>query len=364
MSSNSKTAVTAAIIGNAGLTVLKFGAAVVSHSPSMMNEAIHSLMDTANQLFLLLGLRAAARGADQLYAFGHGQKKYLWNLWSAIGLFSIGCGLGLAHAWHSWASLANAGQISGFGNGTTWLVDPVWISGVVLFIALVVEGYVLRIAWLEYVSRLDSQLSARPFRQLMQCKDSTLLAVLLEDAIAVAGVVFAATGIMLARTLDNPLWDISMSVVIAVMLGVAAVVLGRINMRFLSDIRDVEAENLFAVIVETHPEVERCHDVRSIVIDEHHTVLVAEVEVREEMMLAGLRQEINRHEQFLLERVAPDKRSDVALLEYIADRSVVEATLDRTEQIVDELEKALRERCPRVSHVTIEVQGIVENGPE
>lgn len=74
MSSNSKTAVTAAIIGNAGLTVLKFGAAVVSHSPSMMNEAIHSLMDTANQLFLLLGLRAAARGADQLYAFGHGQK--------------------------------------------------------------------------------------------------------------------------------------------------------------------------------------------------------------------------------------------------------------------------------------------------
>ena len=210
MSSSSKTAVTAAIIGNAGLTVLKFGAAVVSHSPSMMNEAIHSLMDTANQIFLLLGLRAAARGSDQLYAFGHGQKKYLWNLWSAIGLFSIGCGLGLAHAWHSWASLANVGQISGFGNTTTLLVDPVWILGVVLFIALVVEGYVLRIAWLEYVSRLDAPLSARPLHQLMQCKDPTLLAVLLEDAIAVTGVVFAAIGIMLARTLDNPLWDITM----------------------------------------------------------------------------------------------------------------------------------------------------------
>ena len=93
-------------------------------------------------------------------------------------------------------------------------------------------------------------------------------------------------------------------------------------------------------------------------------MLVAEVEVREEMMLAGLRQEIDRHEQFLLERVAPDKRSDVALLEYIADRSVVEATLGRTEQIVDELEKALRERCPRVSHATIEIQGMVEDDPE
>ncbi len=364
MSSNSKTAVTAAIIGNAGLTVLKFGAALVSHSPSMMNEAIHSLMDTTNQLFLLLGLRAAARGADQLYAFGHGQKKYLWNLWSAIGLFSIGCGLGLAHAWHSWISLTNTGQISGLGSATILWFDPMWISGIVLFIALVVEAYVLRIAWLEYVSRLDSPLSSRPFSQLMECKDPTLLAVLLEDAIAVTGVVLAAVGIMLARTLDNPLWDISMSVVIAVMLGVAAVVLGRINMRFLSDVRDIEAENIFAEVVETHQEVERCHDVRSIVIDEQHTVLVAEVEVREEMMLAGLRQEIDRHEQFLLERVSPDRRSNAALLEYIADRSVVEATLERTEHIIDQLEKALRERCPRISHVTIEVQGIVEDSSE
>ena len=99
MSSGSRTAVVMAIIGNAGLTVLKFGSAVISQSPSMMNEAIHSFMDTANQMFLLFGLRAATRGPDQLYAFGHGQKKYLWNLWSAIGLFSIGCGLGLAHAW-------------------------------------------------------------------------------------------------------------------------------------------------------------------------------------------------------------------------------------------------------------------------
>ncbi|GIT26766.1 MAG: hypothetical protein CM1200mP41_28100 [Gammaproteobacteria bacterium] len=41
----------------------------------------------------------------------------------------------------------------------------------------------------------------------MECKDPTLLAVLLEDAIAVTGVVLAAVGIMLARTLDNPLWE-------------------------------------------------------------------------------------------------------------------------------------------------------------
>ena len=45
MASGSRTAVLAAISGNALLTVLKFGAAFVGHSASMMNEAIHSLVD-------------------------------------------------------------------------------------------------------------------------------------------------------------------------------------------------------------------------------------------------------------------------------------------------------------------------------
>ena len=106
MAHGSSKAVITALIANAVLTALKFGAAILTHSASMMNEAIHSLMDSLNQCFLLIGLKVAEAPADADYAFGHGQKKYLWNLWSAIGLFSIGCGLGLSHAWHS---LAKAG---------------------------------------------------------------------------------------------------------------------------------------------------------------------------------------------------------------------------------------------------------------
>ena len=42
---------------------------------------------------------------------------------------------------------------------------------------------------------------------------------------------------------------------------------------------------------------------------------------------------------------------------------LVQATLERTEQIIDELELRLSEQCPRVSHVTIEVEDIVEYHP-
>ncbi len=87
MAHASTKAVLTAIFANGTLTVLKFVAAAFSGSASMTNEAIHSLMDTLNQLCLLLGLRESDKAPDRTYAFGHGQKKYLWNLWSAIGLF-------------------------------------------------------------------------------------------------------------------------------------------------------------------------------------------------------------------------------------------------------------------------------------
>ena len=359
MASGSRTAVLAAIGGNAVLTVLKFTAALVTHSAAMMNEAVHSLVDTLNQVFLLMGLRQGGRSADHLYAFGHGQKKYLWNLWSAIGLFSIGCGLGLAHAWHVWH---NSGD--GFVAGDIALggvaIDSLWISGSVLTAALLIEGQVLRIAWREFAAGARTQ-GIQPWRRLLEPDDPTLLAVVLEDAIAVIGVVLAATGIVLARFTGDISWDVGFSVAIALMLGVTAVILGRINMRFLSDIRDREAEAAFIEIAASHREIERYHDLRSIVLDEHHTVLVAEVEIREESMLAGLRDSIDEQQARLLALVPDRKRDDADLLNYVADRAAVQVTLERTERIIDELEAQLRARCPRVSHVTIEVQGIADD---
>jgi hypothetical protein len=74
MSHSSRKAVLTAIVSNSIVTVIKFIAATFSGSASMMNESVHSLMDTLNQGFLLLGLREANRPADKTYAFGHGQK--------------------------------------------------------------------------------------------------------------------------------------------------------------------------------------------------------------------------------------------------------------------------------------------------
>ena len=357
MAHGSRKAVVYAIIGNGILTVLKFGAAFTTHSAAMMNEAVHSLMDTTNQLFLLMGLIRGGRPADRQYAFGHGQKKYLWNLWSAIGLFSIGCGLGLAHAWHAYHQLDIVEPPTSI-DFIGLEIDPIWVSMVVLLIAFIIEGYVLYVAGREYFQRMHADGYQNPFTYLGKADDPTLVAVVLEDAIAVSGVIFATVGIGLARITGNPLWDIGFSVVIAVMLGFTAFFLGMINMRYLTDVRDLHAEEVFREVVAAHPEVDRYHDLRSVIIDENHTVVVAEVQLREEVMISGMRQRIEAHESDLLARVPDERGNDSKLREYIATRAVIQATLERAEEVIDELEKDLRKNAPQISHVTIEVEGI------
>ncbi len=359
MSAGSRKAVVTAIAGNASLTVLKFAAAFATHSASMMNEAVHSLMDTLNQVFLYFGLVQGARPADRRYAFGHGQKKYLWNLWSAIGLFSIGSGLGLAHAWHAYHAL-DVQTVPGVVPLLGYAVPSLAVSALVLLIALVVEGYVLIVALRELLRRMRAEGERRPLAYLARAQDPTLIAVVLEDTVAVLGVLCAALGIGLSAWTGSRLWDIGFSVVIAVMLGLVAFFLGAVNMRYLSDIRDRDAERAFREVAKGLREVERFHDLRSVVVDESNTVVVAEVELREEVMMAGLRDRIAEIERELHARVPDRRRHDADLRHYVNARAVVTATLERAEEVIDEIEARVRQRCPRVTHITIEVEGIAK----
>ncbi len=357
MSHGSKKAVITAIISNSIVTVIKFFAALVSGSAAMMNEAVHSLMDSLNQGFLFLGLRESERPADQTYAFGHGQKKYLWNLWSAIGLFSIGAGLGLAHAWHSWKDLGHAEaappvEMLGLS------FEPLWISFAVLAAAFLLEGYSFLVAARQYVAAMRRDGKSNPFSYLIQADDPTLVAVVLEDSVAMLGLAFAALGIGLSAITGHGEWDILFSALIAVLLGLVAVYLGWTNMRFLADMRDPEAEAAFLEVIRDHAEVECAHDLRSIMLDENSTVLVAEVELREEAIIPGLHEKIEQERDAILQRVPSERRELESVRCYAAARAAVQSTLGRAEQIIDELEAAVREKVPRVSHITLEVEGI------
>ena len=72
------------------IAVFKFIAAGISGSTAMLAEAVHSLADTANQIFLLVGMRRSTRPPDYLHPFGYGTETYFWAFIVAGSIFTIG----------------------------------------------------------------------------------------------------------------------------------------------------------------------------------------------------------------------------------------------------------------------------------
>jgi divalent metal cation (Fe/Co/Zn/Cd) transporter len=89
----SRHVVYAGIAGNVLVTLTKFGAAAVTHSAAMMSEAVHSLVDTVNDVLMLYGLKRAERPPTKDNPLGHGREVYFWAFVVSVLIFLLGAGV-------------------------------------------------------------------------------------------------------------------------------------------------------------------------------------------------------------------------------------------------------------------------------
>jgi Co/Zn/Cd efflux system component len=66
---SSKTSIYAALIANLLIAVTKFIAGGISNSAAMVAEGVHSVVDTVNELFLLLGIHRSKKLPDATHPF-------------------------------------------------------------------------------------------------------------------------------------------------------------------------------------------------------------------------------------------------------------------------------------------------------
>ena len=209
-SSQSKTVVYAAATGNLLVALTKFIAAFWTGSSAMLSEAIHSVVDTGNQLVLLYGLHRAAKPPDAAHPLGYGRELYFWSFIVALLLFTLGAGVAL---YEGIAHIANPSEI----------VDA-RVSYIVYGCAAVFEGSSWYVALREF---RKAKGDASYYEAVRRSKDPPTFIVLFEDTAALIGLAMAAIGTFCADTFAMPLFDGAASIGIGLVLALTAWALAR-----------------------------------------------------------------------------------------------------------------------------------------
>jgi cation diffusion facilitator family transporter len=200
----------AALAGNVAITVAKLVAYVMSRSSAMLTEAIHSLVDSTDQILLLIGQSRGRRPADPDHPLGHGMETYFWSLIVAVMVLLLGGGASLYQ-------------------GVLHLLAPKPIESAalnfaVLGIAAVFEGSTLAIGFREY-KRVVRGRDVPLWRFIHVSKDPSLYASLLEDSAALVGITFAALGVLGSAVFHLRWADGAASIAIGGLLTAVAIVL-------------------------------------------------------------------------------------------------------------------------------------------
>jgi len=207
--SGSRRVVIIALVANFGIALAKLAAALVTHSGSMLAEAIHSFADTGNQALLLVGDARAGRAANEHHPMGYGREAYFWAMLVAVLLFALG---GLFSAYEGIHKLNHPEPLRHVG----------WAVGV-LVVATVIEAGSCKAAWNEY--RRVSQ-GTPLFRWARTTGDVNLLVVVFEDLAALLGLAIALVALLLTWATGMAVFDAVGTLVLAVLLLGVALFLG------------------------------------------------------------------------------------------------------------------------------------------
>jgi cation diffusion facilitator family transporter len=201
-------AILAALFANAGIAVSKFVGFLITGSSSMLAESVHSVADTSNQGLLLLGMKTSQRKATKEHPFGFGRDRYFYSFIVALVLFTLGSAFAIYEAIHKMQHPED-------------LTSPI-VAIVILVVAIILETFSFRTAIVE--SRKVKG-DAGWWQFIRQSRTPELPVVLLEDAGALFGLIFALFGVGLSVITGNAVWDGVGTLMIGILLGVIAIIL-------------------------------------------------------------------------------------------------------------------------------------------
>jgi cation diffusion facilitator family transporter len=278
-SSGSTRVVHAALAGNVAIALAKFAAYGVSGASAMLAEAIHSLVDSVDQILLLIGESRGSRPADPDHPLGHGMESYFWSFIVAVMVLLLGGGASLYQGVHH-----------------IFAPEPIQspaISFTVLGVAAIFEGSTLAVGYREF-KRVVRGRDVRLWTFIHMSKDPSLYASLLEDSAALVGIAIAALGVLGSAVFDVRWADGAASLAIGGLLTMAALVLANESRSLIAGeavappVMDEIKRRLGA-----EPRIETVSDIATLHLGPRSVLVALTISFSPEMTLADLRRAIH-----------------------------------------------------------------------
>jgi cation diffusion facilitator family transporter len=212
MSDGSTRVIYAALGGNLAIAAAKLGAYGLSGSSAMLTEAIHSFVDSIDQILLLVARVRARKQRDRSHPLGYGMETYFWSFIVAVMVMLAG---GVASIYQGVHRLSASDAEA---------VTSPWVSLTVLAFAAAFEGSSFAVAFREY-KRIVRGRNTPLWTFIRRSKDPGLYATLLEDFSALIGIGLAALAVAASAMFGVGWADGAASIAIGVLLLSVSVVL-------------------------------------------------------------------------------------------------------------------------------------------
>jgi cation diffusion facilitator family transporter len=287
-------AVLGALFANAVIAVLKLGAALMTGSSGMMAEALHSIADTTNQVFLLLGLRFYRRPASKKHPFGYGKERFFWSFIAAIFIFGVGS---------TYAIYEGVVKLS-HPHAPENLKWAYWV----LAISFLLEGASIALAIYQENKEAHHE-GLTFFAYIRESKDPTAKTVIFEDSAALVGIVIAAGGLLLTEHHTGPgggaYWDGVASIVIGAVLAIVAFVLARTSRGLLlGEAANPKSRQAIRAAIESHPNVVKVIELLTMHLAPKQILINAHVNLRDDLVTDDIEQ-TNEEIETLIRKAEP-----------------------------------------------------------
>ncbi|WP_115865319.1 cation diffusion facilitator family transporter [Halorussus litoreus] len=273
----SKSVVIAALIANGAIAILKFAGFLLTGSAAMLSETYHSISDTGNQVFLLIGIRYSNRDASRGHPFGYGKAEFFYSFLVSVLLFGIA---GWESAKHGYDAIMHPGHAGG-GNPATLLgytFPSVWVNYAVLLGAIAFEAYALKKAYAGMQADIEQHDWSGLREAFQKTSNVTTLTAFTEDTIAMTGAGIALFGVYLEQVTGNYIYDAVSALLIGIMLMGFAIALAWENKRLLiGESLPKDEEREIRDIIEGWDGVSRIVGLRTVYFGPEDVLLTADV---------------------------------------------------------------------------------------